>query len=123
MSKCLDCRIKYPDRQNFCHYCGLPLAKGKVKLPKAEETDSYERGVIYELRGEIFKAQKEFSTLLKINRRDADAYYQLGKICEQNGQSDKALRLYQKCLACDKDKKWEEELKHRIKNLKRPEQN
>ena len=83
-----------------------------------KEKDSfYERGIIYQLRGDVLEAEKEFKSLLKINRRDVDAYYQLGKIYEEHGQKNKALKLYRRCLAYDKEKKWESEILARIKKI------
>jgi tetratricopeptide (TPR) repeat protein len=117
MSKCPDCKIKYNDIQNFCHWCGTPLIKSKILKFSKEENAFYERGRIHFLRGASHIAQKEFETLLKINRRDADAYYQLGRIYEQTGQKKKALKLYRRCLTYDRNKKWETEISPRIKNL------
>ena len=118
MARCYECKIKYLDRQNFCYYCGRPLIKTKFLKTGIKEKDSfYERGIIYQLRGEVLEAEKEFKTLLKINRHDVDAYYQLGKICEKNGQKNKALKLYRRCLAYDKEKKWESEILVRIKKI------
>ena len=116
MAKCPDCKIKYGDTQNFCHWCGIPLTKSKfLKFSEKKENGFYERGIIQHLRGASHKAQKEFETLLKINRRDADACYQLGKIYEEQGQKKKALKLYHRCLTYDHDKKWEADVLDRIK--------
>lgn len=120
MAKCPDCKIKYGDTQNFCHWCGAPLIKSSfLRFSSRNENSFYERGVIHYLRGTLNKAQKEFESLLKINRRDADACYQLGKIYEETGQTKKALKLYRRCLACDEDKKWETEVVEKIKKLER----
>lgn len=118
MAKCPDCKIKYEDTQNFCHWCGASLIKSKFLKPSAEnENGFYERGIIHSLRGASHKAQNEFETLLKINRHDADTCYQLGKIYEKTGKKKKALKLYHRCLKYDKEKKWETEVLSRIKSL------
>ena len=120
MAKCPECKIKYSDTQNFCHWCGTSLIKSAfLKSGFKNENGFYERGVIHYLRGGLNKAQKEFECLLKINRHDADACYQLGKIYEETGQIKKALKLYKRSLEYDKDKKWEMEIIERIKKLKK----
>jgi len=120
MAKCIDCKIKYADTQNFCHGCGAVLTKSSfLKFGVKEENGFYERGIIHYMRGVSHKAQKEFETLLKINRRDVDACYQLGKIYEENGQKKKALKAYRRCLIYDKDKKWEADVSARIKRLEK----
>lgn len=119
MSKCPECKIRYRDIQNFCHWCGAPLVKNRFLRFGKREDGSYERGIIHYLRGTFYKAQKEFEAILRVNRHDADAYYQLGKIYEQKGEIKKALKLYRSCLKCDKDKKWEVEVSSRIKKLEK----
>ena len=120
MAKCPDCKIKYEGTQNFCHWCGVPLTKSKaLKFDVKKEDGFYERGIIHRMRGVSHEAQKEFEILLKINRRDADACYQLGKIYEEKGQKKKALKLYRRCLLYDKENKWETDVSARIKRLEK----
>lgn len=120
MAKCSDCKIKYEDTQNFCHWCGSALIKSKfLKFSAKKENGFYERGIIHYMRGVSHKAQKEFEALLKFNRRDADACYQLGKIYEERGQKKKALKLYHRCLIYDEEKKWEADVSARIKRLEK----
>lgn len=124
MAKCFDCRIKYDDSQNFCHQCGAALAKtGSLKFSSDEKNGFYERGIIHSLRGTSHSAQKEFENLLKINRRDADAYYQLAKIYEEKKLFRKALKVYRRCMKYDHEKKWEIDALERIKKLENKSKN
>jgi tetratricopeptide (TPR) repeat protein len=71
------------------------------KLIEADPGDSFSRyalGLEYVSLNDYDEAQKEFNFILNNDPQYLPVYYQLGKVFEFTGDSDKALKIYQQGL-------------------------
>ncbi|HEX2786826.1 MAG TPA: tetratricopeptide repeat protein [Ignavibacteria bacterium] len=72
-----------------------------TKILESEPNDSFSRyalGLEYVSLNDYDEAQKEFNFILRNDPQYLPVYYQLGKVLESTGDSDKALKIYQQGL-------------------------
>lgn len=71
------------------------------KLLETDPGDSFSRyalGLEYVSLNDYDEAQKEFNFILSNDPQYLPVYYQLGKVFELTGDTDKALKIYQQGL-------------------------
>lgn len=73
------------------------------------DVDYYDKGRMSSLNGDYDEAAENFATALKVNPKDTDALFQLGRAFYQLGSVTKARDVFEKYLATG-DKKWKEEV-------------
>jgi tetratricopeptide (TPR) repeat protein len=72
-----------------------------LKLIETDPNDSFSRyalGLEYVSLNDYDEAQKEFNFILTNDPQYLPVYYQLGKVFELAGDTDKALKIYQQGL-------------------------
>lgn len=91
-------------------------AGGKKGVDAAD--DLYSRGRIAYLRGSLDEAKNCFEKLLRTDRTDTDATFQLGRIYKQMGENRLAERLFRQCKQLPGGGKWSEEIKKYLEENK-----
>ncbi len=80
----------------------------KKEMPKnfsKEEIDLIEMGKFYFISGKYDEAIEEFEKVIKINPKNADAYFNMGMVKEANNDSSGAKKMYEKTLEIIPDHK------------------
>lgn len=80
----------------------------KNKTPEnfsKEEVDLIEMGKFYFISGKYDEAIDEFEKVIKINPRNADAYFNMGIVKEAKNDSSGAKKMYEKTLEIIPDHK------------------
>ncbi|PIU83250.1 MAG: hypothetical protein COS68_05050 [Elusimicrobia bacterium CG06_land_8_20_14_3_00_38_11] len=80
----------------------------KNKMPKnfsKEEIDLIEMGKFYFISGKYDEAIAEFEKVIKINPKNADAYFNVGMVKEAKNDSSGAKKMYEKTLEIIPDHK------------------
>ncbi|MBI5574642.1 MAG: tetratricopeptide repeat protein [Elusimicrobia bacterium] len=80
----------------------------KKPMPKnfsKEEIDLIEMGKFYFISGKYDEAIEEFEKVIKINPKNADAYFNMGIVKEAKNDSSGAKKMYEKTLEIIPDHK------------------
>jgi len=80
----------------------------KKPMPKSfsiEEVDLIEMGKFYFISGKYDEAIEEFEKVVKINPKNADAYFNMGMVKEAKNDSVGAKKMYEKTLEIIPDHK------------------
>ena len=78
----------------------------------------YTRGRIAYLRGSMDEAKDCFEKLLRSDRQDSDAAFQLGRVYQQLGDSRQAERFFRQCQQLPGGGKWSDEIKKYLQENK-----
>ena len=70
-----------------------------------EEIDLVEMGKFYFISGKYDEAIEEFEKVVKINPKNADAYFNIGMVKEAKNDSSGAKKMYEKTLEIIPDHK------------------
>ena len=76
-----------------------------TKVQNAKEIEIIEMGKFYFLNNKYDEAVAEFEKVLKINRNNAEAYYNIGLINETRNNIAVAKEMYSKALFIEEDYK------------------
>ncbi len=68
------------------------------KLHKLSEKALKLKSINSHLKGNIKEAEKGYDAFLKNGFSDADIYSNYALICQEKGETDKAIKLYEKCI-------------------------
>lgn len=79
----------------------------EIKIEKG--VDYYGKGRVASLNGDYSEAARNFTAAVKVNSKDTDAIFQLGRCYYQMGTITKARSVFDKYLASG-DKKWRDEI-------------
>lgn len=80
--------------------------------------DVYREGLKFYLNKEFDQAANSFEYILQHNRRDADAYFQLGKVYFKMHRKRPAKKMFARYLLFDVRGKWQEEAAQFLDQLK-----
>ena len=68
------------------------------KLLKLSEKDLKEKSINNHIKGNLDEAEKGYITFLKNKFSDADVFSNYALICEEKGDTEKAVKLYERCI-------------------------
>ncbi len=70
------------------------------KLQKLSEKDLKAKSINNHIKGNLDEAEKGYIAFLRKGYSDADIISNYALICEEKGENEKAIRLYEKCAKC-----------------------
>ncbi len=94
------------------------LRRKKVKVEN-EWQELYDQGVSAYLKKDYDEAARMFRAIIGKNKRDADAYFQLGKIYYKKKDAKPAKKMLKKYLIFDVQGKWEGEANRYLEELQK----
>jgi tetratricopeptide (TPR) repeat protein len=74
-----------------------------------EWQELYNHGIAFYLKKDYWGAEESFKRILVNNRKDADVYFQLGKLYMKKKDPKNAKKMLRKYLSFDVEGKWEQE--------------
>jgi Tfp pilus assembly protein PilF len=77
----------------------IKILKGMIGKDAKDLFSNYALAMEYNAAGDIKEAQKILEFIIKTDEKYLAAYYQLGKLFENNNKSDKAIEVYKKGAA------------------------
>lgn len=77
------------------------------------------KSIVEMIEGKLIDAEKTLKKALDINKSDFDMLYNFGYLYELKNQNQKALNMYKKALNVSKSKEMKNEVKERIKFIKK----
>jgi tetratricopeptide (TPR) repeat protein len=86
---------------------------------KPNENEYMELGKFYFLNNKFDEAVKEFEMVLEINPQNAEAYYNIGLICEASNDLEKAKQMYAKALQIKEDYKMASEKLNKLTGVEK----
>ena len=72
----------------------LPLTVSGCSQKKAEAVDAFKRGISYAKKGDYDKAIADYTEAIRLDPKDAAAYYNRGTSYAHKGDYDKAIADY-----------------------------
>jgi outer membrane protein assembly factor BamD (BamD/ComL family) len=96
------------------------MKKKKAKINE-ELNDIYTQGIAHYLKQDYDKAIEVFQSILKKNKKDTDALFQLAKSYLKQGNKKMAKKIFKKFNSFETYAKWKEEVKLLLEKLKKKE--
>ncbi|MFC1531958.1 tetratricopeptide repeat protein [Thermodesulfobacteriota bacterium] len=90
--KGLSASKKVPGNNSFNPEYELKRLNDLIEKDKENEDAFYNRGWIYEYKGDLVQAEKDYSRAIEINKRYADAYYNRGIIYIGTERYEQAIK-------------------------------
>ena len=77
-----------------------PKKKKKISIAtKNEKQELISKGFYYHSQGNICEAEKYYKNFIKKGYRDSILFFNYGMICQQKGQIENAIRLYETSIS------------------------
>ena len=94
--------------------------KRKSTKVEKEWQELYQQGVEAYLKKDYDKAIQSFKVIVVKNKKDSDAYFQLGKLYFKQGEMKNSKKMFKKYLLFDVKGKWELEATRYLEQIETP---